>query len=165
MVRVAFTVVLLVAVAGVAVPAVEYAGVQRSDTAVRDAVDRLVSEARALAAGNGALPPDAGPARRAVALDLPTEGFASAGVERFAVGPPLRLGDADGELGPGGRNETAATRFTWRVVGGTEHAVVADGVHVRSRPAERLRVDEETRLVLELVAVDGRTVVRVGREG
>ncbi|ELZ20630.1 hypothetical protein C475_20243 [Halosimplex carlsbadense 2-9-1] len=161
MVRVAFTVVLLVAVAGVAVPAVEYAGVQRSDTAVRDAVERIVSEARALAAGNGALPPGAGPARRSVSLGLPTEGFASAGVERFGVGPPLSVGDADGGLGSGGRNETAATRFTWRVVDGTEHTVVVDGVRIRPIPTERLRIDGQTRLVLTLVAVDGRTVVRV----
>jgi len=160
-VRVAFTAALLVAVAGVAVPAVEYAGVQRSDTAVRDAVDRLVSEARALAAGNGALPPDAGPARRSVTFDFPTEGFASAAVERFAVGPPPRSDDAAGELGSGGRNETGATRFTWRVAGGSGHTVVADGVRIRPSPVERLRIDGQTRLVLTLVAVDGRTVVRV----
>ncbi|QLH82603.1 DUF7311 family protein [Halosimplex pelagicum] len=159
MVRVAFTVALLVAVAGIAVPAAEYAGVQRSDTAIRDAVDRLVSEARALAAGNGALPPDAGPARRAVTLDLPTEGFASAEVERFTVTRPAQSEGSETGLREREREGPAATRFTWRVAGGTEHAVVADGIRIRT--TERLRVDGEMRLVLELVAVDGRAVVRV----
>lgn len=158
MVRVAFTVALLVAVAGVAVPAVEYAGVQRSDTAVRDAVDRLVGEARALAAGNDALPPDAGPARRAVSLDLPSDGFASAPVERFSVGPPT----APNRSGPG--EGDAATRFAWRVEGGTEHVVVAEDVRIRPRPTDQLQVaDGRVLLVLELVAVDGRSVVRVRR--
>ncbi|WP_436932278.1 DUF7311 family protein [Halosimplex halobium] len=161
MVRVAFTVALLVAVAGVAVPAVEYAGVQRSDTAVRDAVDRIVAEARALAAGNDALPPGARPARRAVTVAFPTEGFASAGVERFGVARPPRAGDTDAAVRTDERADPAATRFSWRVAGGTAHAVVADGVRVRTVPAERLRVDGETRLVLELVAVDGRPVVRI----
>ncbi|QLH77537.1 hypothetical protein HZS55_09610 [Halosimplex rubrum] len=163
--RVAFTVALLVAVAGITVPAAEYAGVQRSDTAVSDAVDRLVSEARALAAGNGALPPGAGPARRTVTLDLPTEGFASAGIERFGVGRPAQPADSETGVREREREGPAATRFAWRVAGGTEHAVVADGVRVRPYPTDRLRVDGETRLALELVAVDGRTVVRVRREG
>jgi hypothetical protein len=162
-VRAAFAVVLLVAVAGVAVPAVEYAGVQRGDTAVRDAVDRLVTEARALAAGNSALPPEVDPARRSVSIEFPTAGFASAGVERFRVGRPVRTSGSESEVEWRGRSETAATRFSWRVAGGTEHGVVARGIRIRT--AERLRVDGETRFVLELVAVEDRTVVRVRREG
>jgi hypothetical protein len=162
-VRVALTVVLLVAVAGVAVPAVEYAGVQRGDTAVRDAVDRLVSEARSLATGNSALPPDAGPARRSITLDFPTEGFASAGVERFRVGRPVEPDGPKPEARADEHADPAATKFTWRVAGGTEHGVVAGGIRIRT--AERLRVDGETRLVLELVAVEDRPVVRVRHEG
>lgn len=161
MVRVAFTVLLLVAVAGVVVPAVEYAGVQRSDTAVRDAVDRLVSEAQSLAAGNDALPPDAGPARRSVALDLPTGGFASAAVERFRVARPVRSGSSATPSRSSERVDPAATAFTWRVGGGTERTVVTDDVRIRTAPAERLRADGETRLTLTLIDVDGRAVVRV----
>ncbi|WP_436909861.1 DUF7311 family protein [Halosimplex marinum] len=161
MVRVAFTVALLVAVAGVAVPAVEYAGVQRGDAAVRDAVERIVAEARALAAANGALPPDAGPARRSVAVAFPTEGFASAPLERFAVGRPSRTSESTDGPGDGASDHPDGTRFAWRVAGGTEHAVVVDGISIRPHPAERLRVGEETRLVLELVAVDGRAAVRI----
>lgn len=158
MVRVAFTVALLVAVAGVVVPAVEYAGVERSDTAVRDAVDRLVEEGRALDRGNDALPEDAGPARRAVTLSLPTHGFASARVERLTVGPPAN-----------GTSETPeATRFAWRVDGGTTHTVVAEGVRIRPANGRQLTVAAgRLRLELALVAVPDRrgAVVRVRREG
>lgn len=161
MVRVVFTVALLVAVAGVAVPAIEYAGVQRGDTAVRDAVDRLVAEARSLAAGSDALAPDAGPARRMVAVEFPTARFASAGVERFRVGRPVGTGATGGDVASGGRSEHAATRFTWRVDGGTEHSMVAEGIRIRPRPGDRIAVDGETQLLLTLVAVDGRTVVRL----
>jgi len=160
-VRVVFTLALLVAVAGIAVPAIEYAGVQRSDTAVRDSVDRLVSAARALAAGNDALAPDAGPARRSISVEFPSDGFASAGIERFDVGPSDRTDGSESGFASGGRDDHAATRFAWRVAGGTEHVVVAEGVRLRPRPGDRLAVDGETRLVLTLVAVDGRTVVRV----
>ncbi|WP_436927857.1 DUF7311 family protein [Halosimplex amylolyticum] len=167
MVRVAFTVALLVAVAGVVVPATEYAGVQRSDTAVRDATERLVSEARALAAGNDALPSDTAPARRAVTFALPTEGFASAGVEHFAVRPPATgesAADSGGVAANGGAAATA-TRFTWRVSGGTEHTIVADGVRIRPQDGRSLHLGGgRTRLVLRLVAENGTTVVRVGRE-
>lgn len=158
MVRVAFTVALLVAVAGVVAPAAEYAGIERSDTAVRDAVDRLVEEARALDRGNDALPTDAGPARRSVVLSLPTEGFASARTERLTIGPPA--------------SETAkapeGTRFAWRVDGGTTHTVVAEGVRIRPASGRRLTVAAgRVQLGLALVALADRrdTVVRVRREG
>ncbi|MFB6140297.1 MAG: hypothetical protein ABEJ26_07660 [Halosimplex sp.] len=161
MVRVAFTVALLVAVAGVVVPATEYAGVRRADAAVRDAVDRLVSEARALAAGSDSLGPDAAPARRVLALDLPTDGFASAGVERFAVGPPPNVtGTHPPPANP------SATRFAWRVAGGTEHVVVVDGVRIRPATGRPLRPSGgRTRLVLELVDGSDGPVVRLRREG
>ncbi|MFC7139410.1 hypothetical protein ACFQMA_06105 [Halosimplex aquaticum] len=168
MVRVAFTVALLVAVAGVVVPATEYAGVQRGDTAVRDAVERLVSEARALAAGNDALPSDTVPARRAVVLALPTDGFASAGVEHFSLGPPNADGatSASGETSDGSGTDRESTLFTWRVAGGTEHTVVADGVRIRPRGGRPLRLSGgQTRVILRLVDEDGQTVVRVRREG
>lgn len=162
--RVVFTVALLVAVAGVVVPAVEYAGVQRSDTTVRDAVDRLVGEARALERGNDALASDAGPARHAVSLSLPADGFASARVEQLTVGPPRNTtADAD-------RDATApdATRFAWRVDGGTAHTVVAEGVRIRPGTGRTLTLGPgRVRLHLTLVAVsDARgSVVRVQREG
>jgi len=167
-VRVVFTVALLVAVAGVVVPATEYAGVQRSDTAVRDAVERLVAESRALADGNDALPGDAAPARRAVTLELPERGFASAGLRNLSVGPPPtkrsgfeeRLGRRASVVGPD------ATRFRWRVVGGTEHTETVDGIRIRSRTGQALSLSGgRTRLVLRLVAVNGTAVVRAGREG
>lgn len=149
MVRVAFTVALMVAVAGIVVPATEYAGVQRSDAETRDAVERLIGEARALVDGNDALAPDTAPARRAVTLHLPTDGVASAGVENLSIRPV-----------PNG------TKFTWRVEGGTGHTVVADGIRIRPRGSGRFELaGGRTQVVLELVAVNGSTVVRIRREG
>jgi hypothetical protein len=167
-VRVAFTVALLVAVAGVVVPATEYAGVQRSDTAVRDAMERLVAESRALADGNDALPRDAAPARRAVTLELPADGFASAGLRNLSVGPPsTKQSGFDG--GPERRGSVVgpdATQFRWRVAGGTEHTEVVDGIRVRPRVGWTLSLSGgRTRLVLRLVAIDGTAVVRTEREG
>lgn len=159
MVRVAFTIALTVAVAAVALPAVDYAGVQRSDTAARDAVDRLVAEARALAAGNDALPTDAKPARRTVTLHLPAGGFASAAVETFEVGPPNATA-VDRSAGA-----TEATQFHWRVRGGTGHTVGVDGVRIRPTTGDRFRLaGGKTRLVLRLVATREGPVVRIGRQ-
>jgi len=167
-VRVAFTVALLVAVAGVVVPATAYAGVQRSDTAVRDAVERLVSESRALADGNDALPSDAAPARRAVTLELPEDGFASAPVADLSVGPPPAE-RAGLESGRGTERSVVgpdATQFRWRVAGGTAHTEVVDGIRIRPRVGRTLSLPGgRARLVLRLVAVNGTAVVRVGREG
>lgn len=144
-----FAVALLAAVVAVTLPAVERAGVQRGDAQVESAVESLLEEARTLAAGNDAVP-DA-PARRTVALDLPTDGFAAAGLRSLSV------------VGPGGSDGARnATRFVWRVAGGARHTRLADGV--RLRPASG-RIDVESggslRLRLKLVARDGERVVTV----
>lgn len=138
----------MVAVGGVVIPATEYAGVQRSDTATRDAVERLIGEARTLVDGNDALAPDAAPARRAVTLDLPSDGFASAGVESLAIHPAPN-----------------STTFTWRVEGATAHTVVADGIRIRPTDDSFEISGGRTQVVLELVAIDGSSVVRIQREG
>jgi len=140
-VRVAFTVALLVAVAGVVVPATAYAGVQRSDAA---------------------------PARRAVTLELPEDGFASAPVADLSVGPPPAE-RAGLESGRGTERSVVgpdATQFRWRVAGGTAHTEVVDGIRIRPRVGRTLSLPGgRARLVLRLVAVNGTAVVRVGREG
>jgi len=92
-VRVLFTVGLTVAVLAVALPAVDAAGVERADTRTGAAVDRLVEAGRALAAGNDALRPDRGPARRVLELDLPVGGVASAPLRSLTVGPPESTGE------------------------------------------------------------------------
>jgi len=161
--RVVFTVALAVAVLAVAAPAVERAGVHRSDAAVGATVERLEGAARELAASNPALPPGSDPARRTVTVSLPDGGFASASLRNFTVGPPPN-GTGSGDLTAVG---PAATRFTWRVAGGTRHARTVDGIRIRPATAATVRVagGGEVRFVLELVSLDGKRVVEVSRRG
>lgn len=156
MVRVAFTVALLVAVLAVSTAAIDAAAVHRSDTRARAVVDRLVSEARALAANNGAVPADAGPARRVVEVRLPAGGFASAELRSFDVGPP-----------PDTNASAAVTQFAWRVEGGTRHTVSVADLRVRpaSGAADRVAGGGTIEFVLRLVERDGRRVVVLDRRG
>jgi len=159
--RVVFTVALAVAVLAMVAPAVEHAGVQRSDTAVGATVERLDGAARELAASNPALPPGSDPARRTLAVEFPDGGFASAPVRNFTVGPPSD-GRANGDPTALGSD---ATRFTWRVAGGTRHTRTVDGIRIRPESVATTRVagGGTVHLVLELVSVDGERVVRVSR--
>ena len=170
MLRVVFTVALAVVVLGVATPAVEHAGVQRSDAQVRDAVDAVRAEARSLAAAEHALPAGQRPARRTLQISLPSGGFASAPVRSVSVGaPPSATAPSPGIAGAGTErgSSPAATRFAWRVAGGTRHVVRVDGIRIRaSAPAGlQLAGGGEFRLVLRLVERDGERVVLVAREG
>lgn len=152
MLRVVFTVALLAAVVAVTLPAVDRAGVQRSDTAVRSTIDSLVETARMLAAGSDAV--SAGePARRVVTLDLPTDGFASAGLRRFVISRAA----VDGN-----RTDRRATRFSWRVAGGARQVRLVDGLSLRPAGG-RLAVETggRHRLRLELVRAGGQRVVRL----
>lgn len=160
-VRVVLTVALVVALLGVTLPAVDAAGLERSETQVQVAADGLLGEARALAAGSDAAPGDVAAARRTVALDLPTRGFASAPLRSFRIEAPT----VDNE-----RNTSAATRparVTWRVEGGGQHARRVADVALRLETAGPLRIDAggTHRLVLSLVAVEDRRVVVVRRGG
>lgn len=170
MLRVVFTLALAVALLAVTFPAVDHASVERSDAEVRSVVDRLVSEARALVAGNDAVPPDSDPARRAVTVDLPSDGFASAPIRSFRIVAPPG-GNIDGSpsgeeiegSSPGGAAErstpgehsggspaetnsagestgTVATLISWRVEGGARHAVTVDDVRMRTAGDDELRV-------------------------
>jgi hypothetical protein len=171
-VRVLFTVGLTVAVLAVALPAVDAAGVEQADTRTGAAVDRLVEAGRALAAGNDALRPDRGPARRVLELDLPVGGVASAPLRSLTVGPPESTGergvDAAGaetarERETDARRSNAATRIAWRVEGGTERVRQVAGLRLRSAEGERFELGRggRQRLVLRLVERDGRRVVTV----
>lgn len=153
--RVLFTVALVVAVLAVALPAVEYVGVDRSVTETRDAVERLEGVARSLAAGNDALDPSTGPARRVVAVDLPGGGFASARLDRLTIGPPERSA-----------RSVAATRIAWRVEGGSRHVVQLDRIRLRGADGGEfdLGPGRGQRLVLRLVSRNGTRVVRVSRQ-
>ncbi|PSP48071.1 hypothetical protein BRC67_07555 [Halobacteriales archaeon QH_3_68_24] len=157
--RVLFTVALAVAVLAVASPAVDAVGVERADTRTGAAVDRLVEAGRALAAGNDALRPDHGPARRVLELDLPVGGVASAPLRSLTVGPP----ESTGERGVDARPTNAATRVAWRVQGGTERVRQVAGLRLRPVEGERFELGRggRQRLVLRLVERDGRRVVTV----
>jgi hypothetical protein len=173
-VRVAFTVALTVAVFAATVPAVELAGVQRSDAQARSAAEELVESARTLAAGNDAVPPGDDPARRVVTVDLPSDGFASAPLRSFEVGPPPDPNSGsdghDSAEGPRrgadpalGSDDPDATRIAWRVAGGDRYALLADGVRIRPAAEDALRVAGGGRVTfsLRLVSRDGRPVVLI----
>ncbi len=158
--RVLFTVALTVAVAAVAFPAIDAVGVERSNTQTGGAVERLVTAARSLAAGNDALPPDQGPARRVVELDLPAGGAASAPLESLTVGRPAKDENGDGESGP--TPAGATTRITWRVAGGNRHVRQVAGPRIRPDSGERFATGPgRQRLVLRLVRREGHRVVTV----
>jgi len=173
-VRVVLTVALVVAIVGIAVPAVEWAGVQRSDATVRGAVDELVGEARALAQDSDALPPSAAPARRTLALEFPREGFASAPLTRLTIGPPA--GSTVEGAAAGGRGQPNGTRIAWRVAGGATHVTQVPELTIRAATSVRDKgaTATPTQVIgsggrhsvrLELVRVDGRRVVRLSVDG
>ncbi|MEF8852082.1 MAG: hypothetical protein V5A44_08790 [Haloarculaceae archaeon] len=157
--RVLLTVALAVAVATVALPAIDAVGVERADTRTGAAVERLVTAARTLAAGNDALPPEQGPARQVVELDLPEGGVTSAPVASLTVGPPARERNDDGD-GPGAAGAT--TRIAWRVAGGGPHVRQVAGLRIRSVTGEQFVTGGgRHRLSLRLVRREGRRVVTV----
>jgi hypothetical protein len=155
--RVLFTVALLVAVAGVVLPAVDAAGLDRAESQSRGAVERLVDAGRSLAAGNDALQRPEAAARRSVTVSLPNDGIGSAPLERLTVRPPeTATGESDGP-GP------AATRIAWRVAGGQRHVTQVDGLRIRASDDGRFQIREGGRhtLVLRLLERDGERVVTV----
>lgn len=164
--RVLFTVALAVAILAVALPAIDAVSVERADTSVGAAVERLVRAARTLAAGNDALRPDQGPARRAIELELPDGGVATAPVRSLTIGPPASTSEAESREA-GGESVGVTTRLTWRVAGGRQRIRQVAGVRVRPVDGERftLGAGGRYRLVLRLVERHGHRVVTVGRPG
>jgi len=162
-VRVPFTVALLVAVAAVALPAVDVASVDRAESGTRGAVDRLVDAARTLAAGNDALAGRGAAARRTLVVDLPAGGFATAELAFLSVGP------ANGSDTGVGTANPETTRVAWRVEGGRRHVTQVDDLRLRSPDGDRFRLNRggRHRLVLALVQRDARvvTVSRIGDGG
>jgi hypothetical protein len=154
--RVLLAVALAVALLAVAVPAIEQAGVQRSDGTARAAADELASEMRALLADSDAVAADVAGARRVVELDLPERGFASAGLATFRVERARNLSRG-----------TRGARIVWRVAGGTRHVRRIPDVGVRTTTDRTVAFETGgTRtLVLELVRLHGRRVVRLHRRG
>lgn len=160
--RVLFTVALLVAIAAIALPAVEVAGVDRAESQTQGAVDRLSEAARALAAGNDALASRADAARQSVDLDLPDGGFASARLATVRIGP---VPASNVEAGPtdAGDSSPAATRIAWRVDGGQRHVTYIDGLRIRGAEGGefRIRGGGSRRVVLRLLERNGDPVITV----
>lgn len=165
--RVLFTVALTVVVLAVAMPAIEFVGVERSETTTRAAVDGLVDAARTMASANDALANEAAAARRTVAMDLPHGGFASAPLVSLEIGPPesTPARSESGRTRQGDGEPVATTRITWRVAGGSRHVRQVDGLRLRPVAGEEFAVRRATdlRLVVTLVERDGLRVVTVAR--
>lgn len=157
--RAAFAVALTVALLAVSQPAIEAGGVARSDAQVRDAIDALEAETRLLRGESDALPGDVGGGRRTFALYLPTDGFASAGIETF------RLRTLPKSEGNDATADGRTPAVTWRVEGGTRHAVRLPGSRLRPAGGSALELREGGRhqVALSLVESDEGPVVRVGR--
>ncbi|MFB6160011.1 MAG: hypothetical protein ABEJ61_02420 [Haloferacaceae archaeon] len=85
MIRVALAAVLLVAVAGVAVQAIDAGRRDRTATRLDAATERLTRAARLLADRDDPTAPGVVGARRVVTVRLPDRALASAPVESFAV--------------------------------------------------------------------------------
>ncbi len=119
MLRVALAVTLAAAILAAALPVIETGGIQHSDQRVAAELDRLETVAETLAARND--PPPAGEtgARQRVTVNLPVDGWGTAGVERFVLEP---RGQA----------------VRWRVTGGAEQVRQVTGVALTGNP---LRLD------------------------
>lgn len=152
MIRTAVAVALAVALLAASLPAIDTARVQRSDAEIRDELDDLVGEARALAATNDAVGAG-GSARRVVTLRLPTAGFASAGTGQVRLAAPR----------PGRPAGTTGSALSWRADGGANHTVRPDGVPIRRPGGDPLIVENGGRreVVLSLVERGGDRVVVV----
>lgn len=145
MIRVVVTVLLAVAIVAAAMPAVEHAGEDRSDAAVRVAIDDIDDAATDLARSEEAVPGTAG-ARRSVTVRLPAAAVGSAPVDR------LELSGTD-------------RRYTYQVAG-RDARTVRGTVPVYTLDGEPLVLREPGRhdLVLALVSLEGQRRVVVARE-
>lgn len=140
MIRLLVAVLLAVALLAASLPAIDYAGEERSEALTRAAIDDVDAAATDLARSEEAAPGTAG-ARRVVTVELPRPAFAAAAVRRVAISPTNRSYSYRVE----GR--------TNRTVRGTVPVYTTDG-----RPLE-LGAGRH-RLVLRLVDVgDSRRVV------
>lgn len=160
--RVLFTVALLVAIAAIALPAVETAGVDRAESQAQGAIDRLSEAAHALTDGNDALASRADAARQSVDLDLPDGGFASARLATVRIGP-VPASDVEPSGTDGGDSSPAATRVVWRVEGGQRHVTYIDGLRIRGAEGGEFRISGggSRRVVLRLLERNEDRVVTI----
>lgn len=164
MLRAVLAVALAAALVGVALPAVDRAGVGRGASLLGAEADRLARDAGRLAAGSDPVPVGARGARAVVALRLPGRSWATARVDYLAVGAARRADPPDGP---------ATDVIAYRVAGGRERRVrlsvdVRAVAGVEPAPDDRALVLREPGrhvLALRLVRLDGQSVVLVERVG
>lgn len=144
MIRVVVTVLLAVAILAAAMPAVEHAAADRSEDRLRASVDEIDAAAVELADSEEAVPGTEG-ARRTVEVTLPADGFAAAGVERFAISGTDR-------------------RYAYRVEGRpTRERRGSVPVHTLDGEPLVLREPGSHELVLALVTIEGERRIVVAR--
>lgn len=160
--RALFTVALLIAIAAIAMPAVEVAGIDRAESETQGAIDRLSEAARALASGNDALASREDAARQSVDLDLPDGGFASARLATIRIGP-VSAPDGHPNGTDDGDSSPAATRVVWRVEGGQRHVRQIDGLRIRGAEGGEFRLGGggSRRVVIRLLERNGVRVITV----
>lgn len=159
-VRVALTVLLALAVAGVALPAVDEASSDASSRLAREEATRVREAVASLASSNDPAGPGGPAARRSLTVSLPGRGPGTAAVRTFALGGDGASADRDGPRSDvvvvrvaGGGRRTYRVPVDVRVV--RDGAVAPDSVG--------LELDDGDRVVLRLVRRDGRPVVLASR--
>lgn len=87
MIRTILTVTLAVAILAAALPAIEDAQRQRTETTLAGDLQGVRAAAAALATSEDAISPPAPGARRVVTVHIPERGVAAAAVDRVRIGP------------------------------------------------------------------------------
>lgn len=142
MIRLVLAVLLAVALAAASLPAVQYAGEERSEAQTRAAVADIDAAATDLARSEEVAPGTPG-ARRVVTVDLPARGVGRAPVHSLRIAPA----NLSYSYRVGGRRP--------KTVHGTEPTYAADGTPIELSDAGRHRL----RLRLVEVGGDRRVVV------
>lgn len=148
MIRYVVAVLLTTAVVGVGFTAIEEASAVRGETQLDGEIAAIERAAVSLLEHDDPTPGDATRARRVVDLDLPSDGFASSGVDTLVFEP---------------RTGTNRTVVRYQIAGRAEKRLLLDAVLVSATAGERALDlsgrDGSLTLVLALVLDGSRTPV------
>jgi hypothetical protein len=164
-IRVVVTVLLAVALLGVAQPAVDAARAERTATTLTTDVERIERAATSLLDRDDPPPSGVRGARRSLAMRLPKRGVAAAGVEYVVVGGrPRPPSSGSAPSNPGAPPPRTADTVTYKLAGRPPAVVRLDGIDLRTANGPiRLGTPGRHRLRLTLVATDGDPAVLVER--